>query len=138
MSLYLCTKVSSIILTSFTQGVILPPPPTSKRTPKKPTQIRVKDSNATIFIHHGCRLNFLKSRRTGKPTVPQKKLRSTIGCSFDWKPKCFLCTKNADKKYFTVSRVETLTFVKTLFEHCLKEMKTMQRKCILDFQTAII
>ena len=38
-------KVSSIILTSFRQGegIILPlPPPTSKRTPKKSTQIRVK------------------------------------------------------------------------------------------------
>ena len=61
----------------------------------------------------------MKFRRTDKPTVPQKKVRS-IGCSFDWKPKCFLCTKNADKKYSTVSRVETLSFVKTLIEHCLK------------------
>ena len=36
-------EISSIILTSFRQGVILPPPPspTSKRTPKKTTQIRV-------------------------------------------------------------------------------------------------
>ena len=37
-------KVSSIILTSFRQGLILSPPPphthTSKRNPKKPTQIR--------------------------------------------------------------------------------------------------
>ena len=43
MGLYLRAKfhVSSIILTKFRQGVILPPP-TSKRTPKKPTQIRVK------------------------------------------------------------------------------------------------
>ena len=42
---YLRTKfqVSSISLTSFRQGVILPlPPTTSKRTPKKPTQIRAK------------------------------------------------------------------------------------------------
>ena len=31
-------EVSSIILTGFRQGVV---PPTSKRTPKKPTQIRV-------------------------------------------------------------------------------------------------
>ena len=51
MSVYLRAKfeVSSIILTWFRMGVILPPPPplhpspffTSKRTPKKPTQIRV-------------------------------------------------------------------------------------------------
>ena len=50
MSVYLRAKfeVSSIILTRFRMGVILPPPPlhpspffTSKRTPKKPTQIRV-------------------------------------------------------------------------------------------------
>ena len=45
MSVYLRAKfqVSSITLTSFRLGVILPPP-TSKRTPKKPTQIRVKCS----------------------------------------------------------------------------------------------
>ena len=51
MEVYLRAKfeVSSIILTRFRQvGVILPSPPlpptpvTSKRTPKKPTQIRVK------------------------------------------------------------------------------------------------
>ena len=52
MRVYLRTtfQVSSIILTSFRLGgggerVILPPPNTSKRTkrtPKKPTQIRVK------------------------------------------------------------------------------------------------
>ena len=52
MGVYLLAKfeVSSIILTSFRQGgggVILPPPsPTSKQTPKNPTQIRVK---RTIF-----------------------------------------------------------------------------------------
>ena len=32
-------EISSIILTSFRQGIILPPTP--KRTPKKATQIRV-------------------------------------------------------------------------------------------------
>ena len=43
MGVYLCAKfeVSSIILTGFRQSVILSLP-TSKRTPKKPTQIRVK------------------------------------------------------------------------------------------------
>ena len=43
MGVYIRAKfeVSSMILTSFRQGVILSPP-TSKRTPKKPTQIRVK------------------------------------------------------------------------------------------------
>ena len=51
MGVYLRAKfeVSSIILTSFRQGVILLPP-TSKRTPKKPTQIRVKE-NVTCFKH---------------------------------------------------------------------------------------
>ena len=48
MCVYLCTKfqVYSIIVTSFTQGggeVILPHP-TSKRNPKKRTQIRNKKS----------------------------------------------------------------------------------------------
>ena len=47
MGLYLRAKcqVSSLILTSFREGVILPstPTPTSKRTPKNPTQIRVKN-----------------------------------------------------------------------------------------------
>ena len=44
MSVYLRAKlqVSSITLTSFRQGVILHSlPTTSKRAPKKPTQIRV-------------------------------------------------------------------------------------------------
>ena len=50
---YLRTKfqVSIIILTSFRQGVILSPH-TSKRTPKKPTQIRINkktDKNALRF-----------------------------------------------------------------------------------------
>ena len=37
-------QVSSIILTSFRQGVILSSP-TSKRTPKKPTQFQIGDQN---------------------------------------------------------------------------------------------
>ena len=43
MCVYLRAKfeVSNIILMSFRQGVI--PPPTSKRTPKMPTQISVKN-----------------------------------------------------------------------------------------------
>ena len=41
--LYVKFEASSIIVTSFRQRVILPPPlPNSKRNPKKPTQIRVK------------------------------------------------------------------------------------------------
>ena len=53
MDVYLRAKfeVSSIILTGFRQrggGVILPPSSTSKRTRKKPTQIRVKDLKAFI------------------------------------------------------------------------------------------
>ena len=42
---YVCVltyRISSIILTILRRGVILLPPPTSKRTPEKPTQIRVK------------------------------------------------------------------------------------------------
>ena len=44
MSVYLRAKfeVSSILLTSFRQGLILPPPTHLKTNPKKPTQIRVK------------------------------------------------------------------------------------------------
>ena len=44
MCVYLHTKyqVSGIILMSFRQGVILPPPLISKPGPKKLTQIRVK------------------------------------------------------------------------------------------------
>ena len=43
MGMYLCAKfeVSSIILTSFRRGNFTPP--TSKGTPKKPTQIRVNE-----------------------------------------------------------------------------------------------
>ena len=46
MDVYLRAKfeVSSIILTSFRRDSFTTPlPPTSKRTPKKPTQIRVND-----------------------------------------------------------------------------------------------
>ena len=44
MGLYLRAKfeVSSIIVTGFRQGVEFYPLSTSKRTPKNPTQIRVK------------------------------------------------------------------------------------------------
>ena len=47
MSVYLQTtfQVSGIILISFSQGLVLPPTPTSKGAPKKPTQIRVKMEN---------------------------------------------------------------------------------------------
>ena len=52
MCVYLRTifQVPSIILTSFRQRVILPSPPTSKRTPKEPTQIRVKSKKLSISI----------------------------------------------------------------------------------------
>ena len=51
MSVYLRAKfqVSSITLMSFRLGVILPP--TSKRTPKKPTQIRVKHQAHKMVKH---------------------------------------------------------------------------------------
>ena len=53
MGVYLRAKfeVSSIILTSFRQGGNFTPLPTSKRTPKKPTQIRVNAfKNGTISL----------------------------------------------------------------------------------------
>ena len=55
MDVYLRAKfeVSSIILTSFTQeggGVNFTPPHTSKRTLKKPTQIRVKGTTLDFPI----------------------------------------------------------------------------------------
>ena len=58
MHMYLCTKfqVSSIILTSFRQGggmegggVVGNSPPTSKRTPKKATDIGVKELCNNLF-----------------------------------------------------------------------------------------
>ena len=44
MGLYVRAKfqVYRIILTSFRQGVVIPPPTTTKRTPKEPTQVRLK------------------------------------------------------------------------------------------------
>ena len=51
MGVYLRAKleVSSIILTGFRHGGnFTPPPPTSKRTPKKPTQVRVKYLNKAL------------------------------------------------------------------------------------------
>ena len=51
MGVYLRAKfeVYSIILTSFREGIVLPPPP-SKRTPKKPTQIRVNFHLIKAFL----------------------------------------------------------------------------------------
>ena len=47
ISVYVLTKfqASSIILTSFRQGVLLPlpPPPPTKQAPKNPIQIRIKN-----------------------------------------------------------------------------------------------
>ena len=65
-------QVPSIILTSFRQGVILPPTPTTKRTPKRPTQIRVNKVSglrpATLLkkrLKQRCfRVNFVKFLRT--------------------------------------------------------------------------
>ena len=54
MGVYLCTKfqVSSIILTSFRQRANFTSlPHTAKRTPKKPTQIRVKLMFFMILIN---------------------------------------------------------------------------------------
>ena len=61
MRVYLPAKfqVSGIILTSFKQGEVIlphPPPPISRRTPKKPTQISVKPLTQkyqcrSLFIH---------------------------------------------------------------------------------------
>ena len=53
-------EVSCIILTDFRQGVILPPP-TSKRTPKKSTQI--KDKNTRLVIEQ-------RSQNGPKPKTP--------------------------------------------------------------------
>ena len=52
---YLCTYVSN----SWGGGVILPPSPTSKRTPKKPTPIRVKQKNDHTRIV--CKTRFCSS-----------------------------------------------------------------------------
>ena len=35
-------QVSSIIITSFSQGVVLPPPPTAKQTPKNPPKFELR------------------------------------------------------------------------------------------------
>ena len=55
VSVYLSTKfqVSSIILTSFRQGRVNFTPPSSKRTPKTPTQIRVNSRINTHFLSLG-------------------------------------------------------------------------------------
>ena len=73
---YLSAKfeVSSIILTSFTQGEILAPPPlTSKRTPKKPTQITVNiliilKENVTSYNHFPAVADQLQLNPAGKIT----------------------------------------------------------------------
>ena len=56
MGVYLRAKfeVSNLILTGFRQGVILPPHPTLKETPKKPTQISV------LGLRNACEKTFLK------------------------------------------------------------------------------
>ena len=57
-------EVFSIILTRFGQGVILPPPPTSKRTPKNPTYIKLKelqkDDKLRVYkFDKGCRFTIV-------------------------------------------------------------------------------
>ena len=76
MCVYLRTKfqVSSMILTSFRQGVILHPPTTttttSKRTPKKSTQIRVKRRlSQTVFF---------KNKLYCKQFVPTTTFKSNV------------------------------------------------------------
>ena len=73
MGMYLRAKseVSSIILTSFRQGrgSFTPPTPlhplTSKRTPKKPTQIRVKElKNFRKIQENTCDRVFIKRDST--------------------------------------------------------------------------
>ena len=56
MGVYLRAKfeVSNLILTGCRQGVILPPPPTLKQTPKKTTQISV------LGLRNACEKTFLK------------------------------------------------------------------------------
>ena len=62
MILYLRAKfeVPSIILPSFRQGVILLP--TSKRTPKKPAQIRVKHQNRSVKFLEQPFFKFFKTK----------------------------------------------------------------------------
>ena len=66
MGVYLRAKFehSSIVLTSFSKGggVILPPSPTSKRTPKKPIQIRAniitrKNESKILTKDKSCKFN---------------------------------------------------------------------------------
>ena len=67
MRVYLCTKlqVSRMILTIFRQvgGILLTLPPIAKRPPKKPTQIRVmqsdfKDNSSMSEIFKDANLKF--------------------------------------------------------------------------------
>ena len=52
MSAYLRAKfqVSSITLTSFRQGVILPPPPPQNEPLKSPPSLGLKEQHALIFL----------------------------------------------------------------------------------------
>ena len=75
-------QVCSIILTSFRQrdkreggNFTLPPPPTLERTPKKPTQIRVKKNNWTLNNtgqEQAMRTNNIKAKVENKETVKEE------------------------------------------------------------------
>ena len=78
--MYILTKfqASSVILTSFRQGVI-PPPVTEKQNPKNPTQIRVKwfsDNKMIVNLDKFKSIIIQKTNQTIKPkTVFNKKRR---------------------------------------------------------------
>ena len=82
MCVYLRTKfqVSSVILTSLRQGVILPPSHTAKRTPKKSTFIRVKRNYKVLMSKSPCFLlnentNFNKNMTESKMENPTHSFR---------------------------------------------------------------
>ena len=73
------------------------------------------------MVHHDCRRRFVDIRDQPK-TQPRKKLmRSSVGSSsnyFDWKSCCFLCSKDAERKYSTVVQVRTIPLYESLLDIC--------------------
>ena len=79
-----------------------------------------QDSVRIVLVHYDYTYKLVDERKQSKASVEESRkiLRSLIGQYFDWKFLLFPCVKPADKKWSTVSKVETLPAVDVMTSHC--------------------